>query len=279
MDHTVRVALPDEKVRPFVEFFYEISVVAERGSPLPQKVYPCGHTMLLFMRNGYWRADDGCNTVDVSGGYISGQRDNHFLLQPFGAPTCFGIAFKPAAFRDLFQIDMNELSNNMYPLPDVMGKDGSAVTSQIIDAGTWQQQKEIVQAFIIRRASRKTRLPESDWIDLVLSVINQHHGDISVRRICRLFHCSERHLERVFSVHIGISPKRWITLVRFFNVMRYLKSQKLSPLELAAFLNYYDHSHFYKDFRRFTGENFSTWIKERHPLLSSLMDIDFIGAR
>jgi AraC-like DNA-binding protein len=76
----------------------------------------------------------------------------------------------------------------------------------------------------------------------------------------------------MFNKEVGASPYQFICLVRFNFIIRELTENKHNSLEeLIQKYNYYDHSHFEKDFKKFLGQSIASYKNDFNPLLSSAL--------
>ena len=72
----------------------------------------------------------------------------------------------------------------------------------------------------------------------------------------------KRRLEQRFKNEIGISPKLFLRTCRINAVIEKMKENTSQSLtQLALEYNYYDQSHFIKDFKQFTSLNPTTFLK------------------
>lgn len=86
-------------------------------------------------------------------------------------------------------------------------------------------------------------------------------GTASVEELADVIHVSKRTLERIFKKNVGISPKEFLRIVRFQEVLRRLQSAnvdneisaKESLLQIAFELGYYDHAHLTNEFKKYSG--------------------------
>lgn len=63
-----------------------------------------------------------------------------------------------------------------------------------------------------------------------------------------------KQFERVFSKNIGLNPKKYLSIVKFQNVLQMKKKFPNANLQRLAYENgYYDQSHFTHDFKNLTG--------------------------
>jgi AraC-like DNA-binding protein len=75
-----------------------------------------------------------------------------------------------------------------------------------------------------------------------------------VRDLASHFNLSERQFERKFSEYAGMSPKRFMRIVRFENACNlYRNKLEKSLTEIAYECGYFDQSHFIRDFKTFSG--------------------------
>lgn len=64
---------------------------------------------------------------------------------------------------------------------------------------------------------------------------------------------STRQLERTFLALVGVSPRRFRSLLRFRRAVRALRDEAVRPLDAAFEAGYYDQPHFARDFRKYSG--------------------------
>jgi AraC-like DNA-binding protein len=92
-------------------------------------------------------------------------------------------------------------------------------------------------------------------------------GLLKVEDLATVAGVSARQLERLFAFHVGLSPKAFLRILRFQQVLAALRGQS-SPewADLAVRHGYYDQAHFINDFRRFTGESPGAWAIDEASL-------------
>ena len=86
-----------------------------------------------------------------------------------------------------------------------------------------------------------------------VKIIEQSKGQIRTRALAQEVCLGIKQFERIFSNHVGLNPKKYISIVRFQQVLQMSKKQANTDLCQLAFDNgYYDQSHFIHDFKRIT---------------------------
>ena len=136
---------------------------------------------------------------------------------------------------------------------------------------------EGLDTYFLAKAANK---PRHDFVAIYQSIY-QRKGQISVDDLSKNFHVGNRTMERIFKENVGISPKEFIKIVRFQEVLRSLRQMRApavppevqptgdatemrpraatpapseeSLLRLAFDLGYYDHAHLTNEFKRYAG--------------------------
>ncbi len=98
---------------------------------------------------------------------------------------------------------------------------------------------------------------ESDWFSLVATATNpslrqacqllmQVKGDTGIDELARAMNCSIRFLEKLFKYYLGLSPKRFSTILRVRAVVDVIKLKRNdhSLAQVAAEHGFYDEAHF-----------------------------------
>ena len=83
---------------------------------------------------------------------------------------------------------------------------------------------------------------------------------------------SQKTLEVQFKKIVGLTPGRYIRLFRFQQLMRKYYSGDIELKDLIYKYNYYDSSHFAKDFKLFMKQNLKSFLKKDYLLLKSYLN-------
>jgi AraC-like DNA-binding protein len=77
--------------------------------------------------------------------------------------------------------------------------------------------------------------------------------DLSIGDLARRFGCSERHFTRVFRLHTGVAPLRYLRRLRIENARKLLAYTQYTIAEVAGLVGYADPAYFTRVFRQETG--------------------------
>jgi AraC-like DNA-binding protein len=135
---------------------------------------------------------------------------------------------------------------------------------------------------ITKIADQHLRDYYKDWsvlqpsVEIVQYILNKK-GMLPVKELSDVFPYSERTLERIFHKEVGASPYHFICLVRFNHIIRELEKKEHESLTiLMEQYDYYDQSHFEKDFKKFLGQSIKEYKNDNNPLLMNGLSRDYI---
>lgn len=162
-----------------------------------------------------------------------------------------GIRFLPTMFSQLFRIDASTISNKAEELKFILPQFASIIQS---DFNVFIDIKSIIQlldAFLLDQLST-AKFDNDTRLYNAISVIMNNYGIIDVKEIDTGI--SHRQLRRLFNFYIGDSMKTFSKVVRFQNILRAKPStQSLRKNKMFFYSDFFDQSHFIKDFKHFYG--------------------------
>ena len=108
-----------------------------------------------------------------------------------------------------------------------------------------------------------------DQIDIAVNYILKKEGMIQVVDLLKIVSLSQKSLEVKFKKIVGLTPGKYIRLTRFIKLMRKYESKEIDINDLIYMYNYYDHSHFIKDFKLFMSQSTKSYFKKDFPLIKA----------
>ncbi|WP_296385807.1 helix-turn-helix domain-containing protein [Winogradskyella sp.] len=112
----------------------------------------------------------------------------------------------------------------------------------------------------------------TEQIDLVISLIKEKDGLLNVLDLIDNISISQKTLETHFKRIVGLTPGKYIRLYRFLKLMRKYESNEIELKDLIYMYNYYDHSHFTKDFKHFMKQSPKDYFKTEHVFLKEYLN-------
>ncbi len=101
-------------------------------------------------------------------------------------------------------------------------------------------------------------------INAMTEYIKSTVGDgLSIAEIARRFAMSEVTFRRKFKEQLGMSPVEYINGIKIERAKELIGRDDITTEDICAQLDFYDPSHFYKVFRKYTGMTPEKWRKNR----------------
>lgn len=222
----------------------------EDAQPTIQKVIPDGYSEIIIHYGAPYRMKMDSNWETQSTILFSSQISNYFYLENTEKSGMIGIKLHPVAFYELFQVDIDPLSNQIIPLekiiPDQVGE-----LKEIQDSSQNVEDKvQIAQQWMLSQLENRKPSKVREVVDQIL----EKKGLVDIDSLGDQVQLSTRQLERNFKKVVGLTPKFYSRIVRFNYIFEVMKEQNDSWIRTALQSGYFDQSHFIKNFKEFTGE-------------------------
>lgn len=160
----------------------------------------------------------------------------------------FSIEFTEAGAYQVLGVDQSELTNRMIPAEELLPRD---MVERIVDTVRRTTDPasicEEVQAVLLRYLRGHVLYDIPPAFGLAFAHICQH-PDTSVEALARELNMTPRHLRRMFSRTVGMSPKRVSLLLRTHNVARRIivneaAGRTVSLTDIAHEFGFHDQAH------------------------------------
>lgn len=258
---------PAEVLQPFAECYFLWHSQGERVTNLVVESPPTGFCSMVFnFGDVYYLQNKKYERLAVPSQFIAGQSIYSYKLFLDGIIDIAGIVFKPAALASLFDLPTFEYTEERIPLNTVFKKSSvDELARQIRTSPDENEKIKLLEAFLLKRFQEKN--PEPDVIDTAANLIVEKNGMVDVSQIMKDVYMSRRNFERKFFRKVGLSPKYYARLRRMAYLMNLIAGKK--KVDWAALFTeceFYDQSHFIKDFLEFTGRTPQQYLQENAEL-------------
>lgn len=120
---------------------------------------------------------------------------------------------------------------------------------------------ELVSACDTILYSRMDEIVVSEALLAAADLILKSHGNIKVKEAARRSCYSERQLNRLFLLQVGMSVKNYARLTRFNYVLQQIQKSPCFFAALSQQAGYFDQAHFDKDFKAISGVSPQMYLK------------------
>jgi len=170
--------------------------------------------------------------------------------------------FKPGGAYPFLQLPLSEMSSQVVPLDAIWSHYADEIRAHLYAAPTIQAGFALLEQLLL---ARLCEAPHGlDVVQYAIAEIAQHHGALPIRALSDHMGISQNYLGTQFKRLVGISPKEVARFYRFAHVLRLIDSARPVDLTLIAHQSqFYDQSHFNRDFVAFTGHSPGEYVELR----------------
>ncbi|WP_323136865.1 helix-turn-helix domain-containing protein [Chryseobacterium fluminis] len=218
-----------------------------------QSIIPDGCMEMIFHHGDLYKqyTGDG-NSMIQPRCFVIGQLTRPLEIEPTGKTSIFSVRFHPHGFLPFASIPIKEMENTAIPLEKLFGRDGKDIEEKIFNAHSVQERINLVEIFLL------DRLASLETIDHIVrstvETILTGNGQLSIDELSSKIDINRRQMERKFYLAIGLRPKQLSKIIRLQAALKMLLTKESANLTSLAHANdYYDQSHFIKDFRELVG--------------------------
>ena len=243
---------PSEALKDFVMCYWTLDFPRE-NTPQINTIVPDGTMKLIFHYGDlYWHHPPEGDRFLQPRCFLIGQLTQPYIVEPDGDTGTFVVRFHPNGFIPFTTMPIKAMEYRPIAISTLFGKEGAQLEEGILHAQTTTKRIQIAEDFLLARLTDEQTIDQiiTSTVDTILAT----KGQISVAELSEQNQVHRRQLVRKFSSAIGLSPKQLSKTIRLQSTLKALLRKRPSKLTDLAYDNeYYDQSHFIKDFREFTG--------------------------
>ncbi|WP_046246466.1 helix-turn-helix domain-containing protein [Hymenobacter terrenus] len=246
----------------YIESFFYFRATIPLGSAPVSQMFPDGKSVITINLASQY-ADHGQPTPTVLPQSILSAMclNSHFIQPQAEAVDMIGIQFRSEGLYPFLSVSLHELATQIHPLELLFGSSVQELSERLFANPAPDARSALLESYLLKRLNQKRA---NRLINGLVPFIQQRKGGITVKQLTNLTQVSERTLERHFLHCIGVSPKRFIRVVRFQAVIQRIRQ---APFEgqltaLAYEFGYTDQSHLIKEFQAFAHITPSQYLKK-----------------
>ena len=183
--------------------------------------------------------------------FVVAQMKSFIELMPHGPYGFISIRFSAQGAYHFFGIPLKEIVNGVVSLEHVWKDVAKEIENNIAEARSGAERSSFVQNYLALQLRRNGEYDQA--VDFSLTELYLSKGQISIEELAFRTGLSNRQLIRKFDQKVGMSPKEFSRIVRFMNAAHLLRDGKNSIYDNSYLCGYYDHAHFFHDFKKFSG--------------------------
>lgn len=239
--------------------------------PFQSTILPIGYTTITYIYDSGQTVifkDSKTSMIDLM---VTGQFQESYEFLVKEESYSYGVCFHPTALYKITQSNIFKLKDKHLPLEDFDSKLYELLNPIFIEnkgdiSLLTQTLKETISKVSFK--TNKTLIQ----IDNLIEIIKNKDGMLNTYELLDSVTFSQKTLETQFKKIVGITPGKYIRLYRFTKLMRKYEGKEISLKDLIYIYNYYDQSHFIKDFKHFMKQSPKAYFKSDHPLLNEYLN-------
>lgn len=243
---------PSHELTEFIKRYWTLDFPKE-NTPEINTIIPDGTMKLIFHYGDlYWHHPPNDKKYLQPRCFLIGQLTRPYVIEPDGDTGTFVAQFHPYGFLPFSTMPIKEMINKPIALDMLFGECGRQLEADILNAKNTDERIVIIEKFLLDRISNASTIDKI--VDSVVETILTANGQVTINEVSESNSITRRQLSRKFSSTIGLSPKQLSKIIRLQATLKKLLENENPKLTDIAYDNeYYDQSHFIKEFKEFTG--------------------------
>ncbi|SHL87752.1 helix-turn-helix domain-containing protein [Mucilaginibacter sp. OK098] len=239
-----KVFTPPLQLKDLVQCFWTLESTHDEVTPKDYFLMADSCPEIIFQYN------EGFRTYSAQSARIRFQHSIHDRFTVGKKVGFFGVRLYPHAVSQLLRMPASEVVNDVFDFSDLFREQGTDLADQVYSSVNTLERITRVSDFLSKRAA----VNQVDTIKYFVDQVIKSTGQVDISSMQRESGLSVKQFERRFKAVAGFPPKYFARIARFQGIKdRYSSSQFQSMTSLAYSCNYYDQSHFNREFKEFSG--------------------------
>lgn len=184
---------------------------------------------------------------------LYGQNTKPIELHTRGYVIIIAYFLYPHMLKALFGIDGKELTNICIDLDFTEPARSMSLKEQLLNAIILDKRLQLMNSYVLKLADRY-KPGINSTIAFATRAIQKSKDLVSLTQVQEELFVTERTLQRMFELHVGISPKTFSRICQFHSALQQLSQNQFTEMTDVAFESgYADQSHLIRTFKEFTN--------------------------
>ena len=179
---------------------------------------------------------------------VLGHTVEPFYIQPTGYVNTFAASFYPYGFANFIAEPVKNLVNKETPISNLFDKvSADKLELNIVKSAITEERIGLIEKFLLEQLVKQKTI--DTIVKTTVDTLLLTKGSKKISKILESDPAEKKQLERRFRDLIGLSPKQLGKVIRLQSALKLLLNKENESLtDIAYNSNYYDQSHFIKDF-------------------------------
>ena len=255
---------------PLIEHFYQLKI-SKSDLPFKTLIVPFPQTTMTYIFCDESQISEiGKQKILYKELTLTGVMDKVYYVSITKKSENLGFAFRPSALYKILGKDISVYNNSHINF--------KYVDTELNDKLTYifKNYRNNITAFVNEVYNLFNNYPIKEsrftkYIDQAIDFIKNKEGLLTVNDLLEVIPISQKSLENHFKKIIGITPGKYIRQHRFLTLMKKYQTKKIEINDLIHQFNYYDASHFGREFKLFMGQTPKEYFKKDYALIKKYL--------
>jgi AraC-like DNA-binding protein len=269
--------LPSLALQGLIKSFLLVNWQVEQGLPFLVKPYPTRiEQSLVFFARGFIHSEDlQSGTIQkINQTAIFGQQVNRLNFHSTPNPDflMLMVNFQSGGLNRFLGLSAQELTNCFIDSESVINSEVRQVNERLANSKSYEEMIEIIEHYLIQK-SKKIKI-EINLLDKIGDILLNHPMKFSLDWLADQACLSPRQFERKFTERMGISPKLYSRINRFYQAFICKENNPhLDWLSVALQFGYNDYQHLVKDCRQFAQVTPTILLNQYNQRVEKLLNL------
>lgn len=230
-----------------------------------ERVVPDGSIYLIFELDGFTRQVFDNDSLEAKAEYtecwLSGAQTEYLSISAHKNSEMFVIQFKPGGASRLLGADVSAHTNQVIAAQEILGEELGVLREALLGANSPSDTFTLAETYL------EEHCREADGIDGIVAKLVVAIQDNSMGKLKDLIAdagYSQKQLIHHMKQRVGLTPKAFQRIVRFNEILpKIMAKQSVTWNTISVECDYFDQSHFIKEFKRFCGYSPKQFLKEQ----------------
>jgi len=267
---------PAPVLSEFVSNYLIAHFVFDENKPIPYKPFsPKPEQAITFLPKGNLMMKnlmDGQTQIAPSAS-ICGQQVSRYNFYLPSEYLMLRVNFHPGALYRLLHIPLSEFTDRWFDAESAISREVNLVNEQLANCNSYVDMIRIAEDYVktkIRKANTETHP-----LDKVASQILGDPSRFSLDWLANQACLCQRQFNRKFIERIGVGPKLYSRIVRFYRAYRYKETHPNDDwLTIALLFGYSDYQHMVKDFQKFANVTPNLWVRQHNQSPERILHLE-----
>ncbi len=199
--------------------------------------------------------------------WFSGLRTAPITIPTGGDASMMVINFKRGMAYPFLPFPMTEIADRVVDVGLVWGDAFGELREKVIEHRLSREKFLSAEAFLVRFL--RSNIGLNPCVEYAITTIARAPHQASMQSLSAKIGYSQKHFISMFKRHVGVTPKRYMKLMRFQRAVNLIEAAPVQNwTDLSLECGFFDQSHLINDFKSFSGFTPEDYVRRRGDFLN-----------